>query len=86
MAYTAPAFPTLSEVNGKQVVGSEGLSVREWYAGHALTGILVGAVLTGIGMKEHAEGFSRLAPPKEAADMAFEYADAMIAASKELER
>lgn len=58
--------------NGKEVVGSNGMTMREWYAGMALQGLL--AAFSG----DHS-----LPEDERAARMAFGYADAMLKMAKE---
>lgn len=70
-----PAFPALAEVNGKEVVGSEGLTVREWYAGMALQGLLVNGC-HALAPEGHSQSCLQ---PRVFAQVAFEMADAMLA-------
>lgn len=60
-----PAFPVLEEINCKEVVGSHGLTVREYYAAQALVGLLSSG------------GHDEYDRPK-IASLCFQYADAMI--------
>lgn len=61
-----PAFPNADEGQGW---GSSGMSLRDWFAGQALVGII------------SAEGEERTGSPI-AAHRAFEISDAMLAARK----
>ena len=36
-----PAFPSFSEINGKEVVGSDGMTLRDWYASQAMIGLFI---------------------------------------------
>lgn len=69
-----PAFPVAGhcvDASGAycgDVVNSKGLSLRDWFAGQALAGILAGAV--------------RLVADDELAKMSYKQADAMIIARK----
>jgi hypothetical protein len=64
-----PAFPwTLNED-----MRDEGMSMREWYAGMALQGILASC----------AGDDTNLADEKKASRWAFKYADAMLVQAKE---
>ena len=76
-----PAFPrpcSEDRKNGDQPDGnstiaeSDGMTLRQWYAGQALAGILAA----------HAEEGVNLPSDKEAASMSFQYADAMIEESR----
>ena len=65
-----PAFPhTLDMVSGGNTRG--GMSLRDWFAGMALNGMIAGAYERGAQV-----GF---VPPTTLASEAFAYADAMIA-------
>lgn len=57
-----PAFPTVAG----QTVYSNGMSLRDWFAGQALAGIVANPARMGI--------------IEEAASTAYAYADAMLAA------
>ena len=67
------AFPSPAEINGKEVTGQEGMTIREWFAGQALVGILCNSDLPDLFKK----GFA----PSKAAEICFMVADAMIAES-----
>lgn len=64
MNHDDPAFPTFAEINNREVVGTNGLTLRHYFAGQALIGVLS----TGA-----------LAPTKDAVDVAVDLADALIA-------
>lgn len=68
------AFPSPSEINGKEVVGQEGMTMREWYAGQALAGLMANSDLNDL-MKK---GFA----PAKGAEICFMMADAMLAKAK----
>ena len=55
--------------------GNEGLSKRDWFAGHALSGVMSGA--QGIGQLPKN---ARAAMLSQVADLIYEMADAMLAA------
>jgi hypothetical protein len=69
-----PAFPNGSD-------GTMGMSLRQWYAGRALEGILAGVLLS-----EMSSACARLGRPDDLrpaiARCAFDFADAMIAAGE----
>jgi hypothetical protein len=71
-----PAFPQPETAHGNTVgdqFGQGGLSMRDWFAGQALCGILAA----------HAGDDIALPDPVNAAKDAYNYADAMIEARKE---
>lgn len=59
------AFPRASISNNKLYINDPGMTIREWYAGQALTGLLAGNIF----------GYSQL---PEAAQDAVKLADAVI--------
>jgi len=63
--YGGPAFPQTIEFADKSAIIQPGMTLRDWFAGKALEGMLSGE-----------SGF-HLVPPN-AAELAFEYADAML--------
>lgn len=65
------AFPSFAELNGKEVVGSDGLTTREYFAGQALIGLMANSDLPDL-MKS---GWA----PNKAAEICFMVADAMLA-------
>lgn len=66
-----PAFPSFSEIGGKEVIGGVGMTMREWYAGQALIGLLAFD-------DDGANQFT----PAIAAREAFRMADAMLAEAR----
>ena len=71
-----PAFPVAPTLNPDGTVwyhGKDGMSLRDWFAGMALQGLL--AHIVGV---ESANGRA-----SKYADRAYDYADAMLAARKE---
>jgi hypothetical protein len=65
--YNGPAFPfTERNADGSYYYGHGGISMRDWFAGQALAGLLP---------REGIKGF-----PSDFAQAAYEYADAMLAA------
>lgn len=72
-----PAFPYYAEISGKEMIG---MTMREWYAGMALKGILANQTWCGEGMR----GLTPDQIARLAALNAFGYADAMLAESKRL--
>lgn len=72
-----PAFPGIAK-NGMVHI-SDGMTLRQWYAGMALQGLMNGHVLEW----DYLAGYSRTPSlqdsAKATADAAFLYADAMIA-------
>jgi hypothetical protein len=60
--------------------GSDGMTMREWYAGQALQGILANPTWNWAAISAH--GLSESGAVTGAANMAFLYADAMLAAAK----
>lgn len=68
------AFPSFAEIGGKEVVGSDGLTVREWYAGLAMSGLMANSDLADL-MKS---GWA----PSKGAEICFAVADAMIAQAR----
>ncbi len=73
---TDSAFPSFAEINGREVVGSNGINVRQYFAAAALQGLLA----------HHGAGlFDQFTTLREAAEtraeQAFAFADALIAES-----
>lgn len=64
-----PAFPQ-GHLDGPHVDPS-GMSLRDWFAGQALAGLMANINISGCN-------------PDDYAQLAYEYSDAMIAARKEL--
>lgn len=58
-----PAFPVQLGTQHDRYLAAPGMSLRDWFAGQALTGLLMRTSLGG---------------PKTLADMAYEFADAML--------
>jgi hypothetical protein len=71
-----PAFPRPSTINDGMIETHDqtGMSLRDHFAGLALTGIL--------SADASADGVASLTPAPKAAKRAYEYADAMLAARK----
>jgi hypothetical protein len=67
------AFPSYGEINGREVVGSEGLTTREYFAAKALS-LLAAYPAFRVGQCPSAD---------DIADWAFEIADAMLARTKQ---
>jgi hypothetical protein len=67
-----PAFP-MNYDSHSHPDGTEGMSLRDWFAGQALVNITAFGVRGGLCTNE---GFIR---PTVAAKLAYEYADAMLA-------
>lgn len=67
-----PAFPVASWMNdhGIEVPGNDGMSLRDWFAGQALAGFSANPECHGWNFEQ-------------AADYAYQQADAMLAARKE---
>lgn len=70
-----PAFPTLAEVAGKEVVGGDGMTLREYYAGMALQGLLA----NGVHALSPAEP-AYCIQPRRFGEVAVSMADALLAA------
>jgi hypothetical protein len=72
-----PAFPSIEAVEDlgnlcQRVVGTTGMSLRDWFAGQALAGFLASYAVPEVPMPE----------PGATAEKAYEYADAMLAAGE----
>lgn len=65
--YNPPAFPACNEAN---VNGTMGMTLRDYFAGQALAGII----------SAHASADDDLPDDEEAATWSYEYADAMLTA------
>lgn len=64
-----PAFPMGNPEQG----GHDGMTLRDWFAGQALAGLLANQQATPFGMSANSDSFAR---------RAFHISDAMIAARK----
>ncbi len=74
-----PAFPTPVEFdpNGQLIsYGGYGMSLRDWFAGQALAGMMALPAVEGRGC------WHTNSSPNQVAQVAYEYADAMIAVRK----
>ena len=75
-----PAFPTFAEINGKEVVGGDGLTKREYIATHALQGLLTNGA-HALTLTESPSGL--VIQPDLFAKVAADMADALLARLKE---
>lgn len=66
-----PVPPASFGPSGDLAVATEGMTLRDWFAGQALMGIIAGCAGSGLTYDDH-----------EAAEDAFQVADAMLAARK----
>ncbi len=78
-----PAFPKPDTVENVGTVcrvteGAPGMSLRTYLAAKAMTAILIGTPITGVGMTEATEGYNRLPDTIVTARQAVAYADALI--------
>ena len=74
------AFPLInwkypSGVEGQSL--QEGMSLRDWFAGQALIGILASGSVTRVAIRKVADKCKE-AETKTTADVCYEYADAML--------
>jgi hypothetical protein len=81
-----PAFPVPDShhANGQVQYGANGMTLRDWFAGQALSGILSKAINPNNQGNDSVDWASTRAPgPNRASGDAYEYADAMLAARLE---
>jgi hypothetical protein len=67
-----PAFPMNTAARGEYIPQRDGMSLRDWFAGQALAGLLASE-----------EPDFQMPSKAKLADTAYGYADAMLAARKE---
>ena len=65
------AYPSFAEINGKEVVGGNGMTMREWYAGQALMGLMANSDLADMMSKTGVATYKM-------AEICFMMADGMI--------